>query len=138
VKIDSDDIQTLGTRRVGLREFKRGAGLDVLERDPLTPVALTSHGTPVARVVSDELWGLLMDALDGKATVFTVPIPGSEFGKTVVARVVHDSFPVSVDGMAYTFVPPKDNSDEPDHAQLIWRHHPDVARALVSRVITAD
>lgn len=137
--IDSskEDIEGLNKKSIGLNEAKRTSALANHLRDrPLSPAVLEYRGAPVGYMLSPELWELVLSVVSREAAVFTVPdVEFPEDGKLVVAKLVGErEFALSIDGVPYSLkLPSEGDATAADREQVVWRHHPDVAGAVVTR-----
>lgn len=132
-----------------------GQLFDQIKADPYVVLTLMKYNSPEAVLLSSELWDLVEDALLGKARIFKVELAGFEDApedeevpfKLVVARM-HETdegdarrWDVLVDWMAYSLVEHAPGTPvgelRPDGGQLVWRHHPDVARRVLSEFTQA-
>lgn len=132
-----------------------GQLFDQIKADPYVVLTLMKYNSPEAVLLSSELWDLVEDALLGKARIFKVELAGFEDAeegeeipfKLVVARMQDRQedqprqWDVLVDWMAYTLVEhaPGTPASEvrPDGQQLVWRHHADVARRVLTEFTSA-
>lgn len=124
-----------------------------LQSQPFEGVELTRYDDRVGVVVSPQLWSFLLEAVEGRARAFQVPMQSSETGMDTAGpckRVIAHEHAVSaaplqrwevlVDGMRYELMSMVPRSDEPkpDYTQLLWKHHPDVARQVLERFEWTD
>jgi hypothetical protein len=117
-----------------------GAALDALSKTPMCAFHVHRHGKPEGVLVSTKLWEILCEAALGHTLLLEVPLD-EHHAKTVVARREQNGntnegveWTVLVDELPYAL---RHTSGDltPDMSQLIWRHHADVAQAIVSRHI---
>ena len=127
-----------------LRQFNEV--FDQLNAHPYTAVRVERYGETGAYLISPKLMDLLEQAAQGAARVFRLPVDlptqGGELAhKLVVATELpltdapFQRWDVLVDSMHYALQAYGETDDatraRPDARQLIWRHHPDVARAVI-------
>ena len=118
-----------------------------LQSRPFEAVELTRYEDGVGVVVSPELWSFLLEAVSGRARAFRVPMASAHTDadtptpyKHIIAREHEVAGPtqrweVLVDGMPYELVGggPYRAEPRPDYTQLLWKHHPEVAREILER-----
>ena len=111
---------------------------DLLRHDPYTVRPIERYGERAGMLLSPRLWEVVEGIIKGHTRVFHLPIdhvpPQGEkvLTKMVVVRpgVSPQEHDVLVDWIPYTL-----RGTEPDYTQLLWRHHPDVARALTKAIM---
>jgi hypothetical protein len=128
---------------MSMSELRQPAKLvEHLKSQPYVPVSLERYNAQEGIVVAPELWDVLMGLVTGTAQVFHVPSeltssdgPPPKLVVGTLSSECTDTFNVFVDWMPYTLSVPTDEAErlKPDYAQLIWKHHADVARQVLAR-----
>ena len=113
-----------------------GKHLTELEKDPNLIYVVRRRGRIAAHLVSAQFFDIQHNIDEGNLVQLRVDSLESDWFKTVVAH--RTSLPedalqqwrVKVDGFEYEFVENTEHSETPGE-QLLWRHHPRVAQAVL-------
>lgn len=128
-----------------LRQFNEV--FDQLNAQPYTAIRVERYGDVGAYLISPKLMTMCELAAQGSVRVFQLPVDlGPNQGETSYKHVIATELPMSdapyqrwdvlVDSMHYTLSVFGEVAEEkrlrPDAHQVIWRHHADVARAVLA------
>lgn len=119
--------------------------LDALEKDPHLIQVVERRGRVVAHLVSAKFFEIQESMADGNTLRFELESPQGIWSKKVLVERLSVSdealqnWRVEIDTIEYRLERSWANDSlEPDHTQLIWRHHPDVAQAVLMRFNSND
>lgn len=114
-----------------------------LKDNPFGVLRVEKYGQSVAFILSPTCFDALISEGEGDYASLSLPIEGTDYEKSVqVVRhyngeELRQRWEVTVDGVLYKMTgpwwSPLGTSTEQDMEQLIWRHHPDVARRVLER-----
>lgn len=146
MKDDANTHHPFGTFRINFTELRSTSSLLArLREEPMSAVLLERYGSQEGVVLSSALWELMLGMIRGETIHFTLPLhTGGDlpYTRAVYARRAREEdggisqgrFEVLVDGVPYDLtIAAPDTPPRPDYEQLIWRHHPDVAREVSQR-----